>query len=567
VVCGQKMKRFLNWKLLLLLIFLLAGFLRVYQLGSVPAGFHADEAAFGYNAYSLLHTMRDEYGKFLPLVLKSFGDYKGALYAYLDIPFIALLGLTPFAERLPSAIFGSLTVLIVYFFAERLLKNRRVAIISSFLFAISPWAINISRATEDVTVALFFTLLMSLALLQLREKFTKRWFLIAVLSALAAIVTSAVYRIYVVLIPLIFLIISLERTKTFFKLDKKILTFLLIVLAIGIIYSLIASVTRFGQISIFSSPQTDLLMQEQIREGQFSPVLITRAFHNKIINYSRTILENTGQYFTADYLFLNGGYPQREKIPNTGLFYIWEAPFLLIGIYAILRRKKRNEILLLLWWLVLLLPSVITSDEIPNVHRNLVILISMTAIIATGIYEMFNYKVLKNLKILPIIFIAILTLGIYEFLYFGQQYLVYFNVHQPWYRGYAYKQLTLDLNRYYPSYKKIVITKAQSSPYIYLLFYTKYDPQKYQSEGSPRDLDYTGFDKYYFAPQDCPLDGGANGKVLAKGRTEYLYIDKGTCAAPINAKVLDVIKWEDGTPAFKVMQFLGGQSPSPNSKF
>jgi len=38
----------------------------------VPPGFNADEAAFGYNAYSLLKTGRDEYGTLLPLSIKSF---------------------------------------------------------------------------------------------------------------------------------------------------------------------------------------------------------------------------------------------------------------------------------------------------------------------------------------------------------------------------------------------------------------------------------------------------------------------------------------------------------------
>ena len=549
------MKKILNWKLLLLLVFLFGSFLRVYQLGSIPSGFHADEAAFGYNAYSLLHTARDEYGKLLPIVLKSFGDYKGALYAYLDVPFVALLGLTPFAERLPSAIFGSLSIFLVYFITEKLLKNKKISLFSALVFSLSPWAINITRTTGDVAIALFFALLMVYSLVELQNKFSKLWFLVSLLSAFLAVISYAPYRIYVVFLPLIFLIISIRKIKGRLKFDKRSFSVLVTVLAIGILYTVVASVARFNQISIFSNPQTELIMQEQIREDQFTPVLITRIFHNKIVNYSRTILENTGQYFTFDYLFLNGGYPQRERIPDTGLFYIWEAPFLLIGLYAILRNKKRNEILLLLWWSLLLLPTVITFDEIPNVHRNLIILPPIAIIIGIGIYELVNYRLFRNTKFLILLSFLILIVSSYELLYFEHQYFVHNDLHHPWYRGYAYKELVTDLKKYYPNYKKIIVTKAQSSPYIYILFYSKYSPQKYQKEGSPRDLNYTGFDKYYFVPQDCPLTEGKTGEVI--GEQGILYVDSGNCVVPKhNVKLLDKVSWQDGASAFKLMEFV-----------
>ncbi|MDZ4228834.1 MAG: glycosyl transferase, partial [Patescibacteria group bacterium] len=63
-------------KLKLILILLLAAGLRFYQLGRVPSGFVNDEAAFGYNAYSLIKTGRDEFGEFLPIIFHSFGEGK-----------------------------------------------------------------------------------------------------------------------------------------------------------------------------------------------------------------------------------------------------------------------------------------------------------------------------------------------------------------------------------------------------------------------------------------------------------------------------------------------------------
>jgi len=64
----------------LLIIFLISLIIRLYQISYPPLLW--DEASLGYNAYSILQTGRDEYGKLLPLIFKSFGDYKPGLYAY-----------------------------------------------------------------------------------------------------------------------------------------------------------------------------------------------------------------------------------------------------------------------------------------------------------------------------------------------------------------------------------------------------------------------------------------------------------------------------------------------------
>src|SRR6266852_41358 len=95
-----------NRSLILIFIIIIAATLRLWQLGSVPPSPDWDEAALGYNAYAILHTGKDEYGKFLPIVLRSFDDYKPALYAYLVIPSVQIFGLNLFAVRFPSAVFG-----------------------------------------------------------------------------------------------------------------------------------------------------------------------------------------------------------------------------------------------------------------------------------------------------------------------------------------------------------------------------------------------------------------------------------------------------------------------------
>src|SRR5665811_1327782 len=131
------MTKLFNWKLLLT-ITLLAGFLRFYQLSSNPPSLTWDEAAWGYNAYSLGIDGKDEFGRFLPLnYLESFGDFKPPMYAYLDVIPVKLFGLNEFATRFPSALFGVFTVLITYFLTGRIFqkyKNKDQISLFSALF-------------------------------------------------------------------------------------------------------------------------------------------------------------------------------------------------------------------------------------------------------------------------------------------------------------------------------------------------------------------------------------------------------------------------------------------------
>ena len=142
-------------KYLLIIIILIAGFLRLYKLGSYPA-FNADEAALGYNAYSLIKTGMDEHGNKWPIHFQSFNDYKPGGYVYIILPFIKIFGLNEWSVRIPSAILGIATVYVLYLLVKILIEDRRVALMASMFLAISPWHIHFSRGGWEVNVATFF---------------------------------------------------------------------------------------------------------------------------------------------------------------------------------------------------------------------------------------------------------------------------------------------------------------------------------------------------------------------------------------------------------------------------
>src|SRR3972149_9124231 len=109
-------------KLVLILIIILAFVLRFYKLNSYPA-LNADEAAIGYNAYSLIQTGRDEHGNPWPIHFQSFNDYKPGLYFYLVLPFVKFMGLNEWSVRLPNALLGIASVYLLYLLMRLYTKN------------------------------------------------------------------------------------------------------------------------------------------------------------------------------------------------------------------------------------------------------------------------------------------------------------------------------------------------------------------------------------------------------------------------------------------------------------
>src|SRR5688572_9788793 len=134
---------------LLLVLTCLALVLRVWRLDRVPPGFHVDEASFGYNAFALLHTGRDEYGARLPLIFRAFGEYKRPAYVYAAVPAVALLGPTPLAVRLPAALAGTLAVPLLYAVAALLLRRPGPALCAAGMLAVSPWHLQFSRGAWE----------------------------------------------------------------------------------------------------------------------------------------------------------------------------------------------------------------------------------------------------------------------------------------------------------------------------------------------------------------------------------------------------------------------------------
>ena len=153
------------------LLLLVGGVLRVFDLSILPEGLYCDEAANGYDAYSLLTTGKATDGQPYPLFLNHHGmDYVEFLYTYLTIPFVALFGLDVFSTRIVAALAGTLGILTSSLIGRQLF-GKMGGLAVGLLVALYLWKIVFSRvAFRGILLPLFLTLSVYLFLRSLDDR-------------------------------------------------------------------------------------------------------------------------------------------------------------------------------------------------------------------------------------------------------------------------------------------------------------------------------------------------------------------------------------------------------------
>lgn len=122
---------------ILISIIIFGIFLRVYNIENAPPGIYPDEAVNGIDAVSATN------GDWQWFYTANNG--REGLFMNIMAVFFKIFGVSIFTLKLPSIIFGTLTILGTYLLAKEFFRNERVGLISAFLIASSFWAINFSR--------------------------------------------------------------------------------------------------------------------------------------------------------------------------------------------------------------------------------------------------------------------------------------------------------------------------------------------------------------------------------------------------------------------------------------
>lgn len=489
---------------LFILIILLACILRLFYLGKVPNGFYSDEAAYGYNAYSILYTGKDEYGNFLPLAFKSFGDYKAPLYIYFLVPFIRILGLNELSVRLSSAFLGIGTTILVYYLVRKLFRNNSLALLSCLFTAISPFALQFNRMAHENNLVVFLVLVGLVSFIKSLESIN--YIFLSLFSFILGIYT---YHDARVLVPLLLLYLFFVHRQYFLIYKNRILLgFLLSFLM------LLPLVNLFRDEGFWSRPKhtvftsdpgivltTNEEREEDIKDSFMFPVL----FHNKIISNSLTYLNNYTKHLSFDFLFLSGDPVKIYQTVGMGLLYLFSSPFLLYGLYILWNKNIIHKWIIWGWFFIAPIPSALTRF-IPSASR----ILSFQPVLAilTSIGTISFLSLIKNTRIKNIFISAIVIFASFNTAYYLHYYYFNSNIRYAKEWHYGMKEVMIKVNEIQDNYSKVWFS-PNAWGYIYPLFYLKYPPEKYQQQNHLSDLNNFGFgwvssfDKYVFA--DIPL--------------------------------------------------------------
>ena len=512
-----------SW-LILSVIVLLASFLRLYKLDSIPASPYWEETALGYDAFSISKTGKDFHGNSYPLLsCPSFGDYKPSGYFYVLAPVVHTLGLNIFAVRLPSAVAGIISTTLLFFIAKELF-DEQTGIIASAVFAVSPWSLQFSRGGWEVNLALMFVILGGWLLLVSRRR---SWALpLSVLALGVSMYTYHAARVYAPLIGILggLLLLRIWWQRKMMTKGNMMIVLMSFLLALGIVLPLVINLksssvsSRFDATSVFTDPTPVLQSNKQI--VIHGNTKVARIMYHRYWFYGALVLRGYIAHFSPSFLFLRGDGNLRHSTVSFGLLYPLDAFFILLSVwYLVSRREKRLLILVLCVLFAGIAPALVAPT--PHALRFLFALPGFTLLTAYGIREFTKHCRFNEVDIRR----TGLTL-LYAFLisaYLGFYYRSYAAKSAgDW--QYGYKQMYEAVARDKKRGEDVYITREQGRPSMYYLFYSSYDPQVLQQKEPmlPKDqLELLQVDDYHFVdsiPQVNGLFVSSVGKVDPKAQ-------------------------------------------------
>ena len=518
--------------LTLLLIVILAGILRFYNLTGNPISLYWDEVSSTYNAYSILETGRDEFGKRLPLLFEAFEDYKTPANIYLTSIVVKFFGLSEFSARFTSAFFGTLTILVTYFLVLEILRNESVflknektkkivALISSFLLAISPWHLQFSRTGFEANVGLFFLLTGIFFLIKFINSPSFRNLII---SAIFLGISIYFYRSIQLFLPLLLIGFAIIFRRNI--LSKQNLKFIVVgsIVFLAITLPFVPSMlskeglTRQRQTN-FISNAFDEVYKSSVKINKSGNTLVSRIIYNRRIVYARILITNYLDHFIPDFLFINGDANPRHRVKGMGVMYHWESLFVILGLFALFKFNKNLRNFVLYWILIAPIPAALAFPA-PHALRSLNMLPMPQLLVALGIVLLYIYLSNKWKKVFVVVLAVVVSIFLVRYLYL-YHFIFRFTKISEWTDG--YKQAVSKTVELEANYQKVIITGRYWQPYIYYLFYTKYSPKDYQLHGTKK-----GFGKYYFGGTSWDMKGielwESDLKKIANGKKTLLVL-------------------------------------------
>ena len=167
-----------SYRTIIILQFIIFGFLLFYKIQEIPVPYHADEAGTVYDAVSIANYHVDRYLYHFPVYFVNFGGGgQGALYTYLAAFAVKLFGFSAFSVRLPSVIMELISSLV---FTWLIYKEfgRTASAAGMAVFCFQPFSIMHSRWALGAFLLFPMVVISCAAFYQAIQSGKTKWFII-----------------------------------------------------------------------------------------------------------------------------------------------------------------------------------------------------------------------------------------------------------------------------------------------------------------------------------------------------------------------------------------------------
>jgi 4-amino-4-deoxy-L-arabinose transferase-like glycosyltransferase len=345
----------------LLFAILIAAFaLRFTNIENIPSSIYPDEAQNGVDGQ--IANATGNYKWFYPT-----NNGREGLFINIQAMSIKYLGNTTFALKIPSIIFGTLTVLGVFLLTYELFQSYIAGLIAAYLIAFSYWAINFSRIGFR---AIMLPFILSFAFYFLFKGLrTKKLhdFIIAGFIYGLGLHTYIAFRVSPLV--LIVLLISLAITRKNFLKEywKHILVFVIVMF--------IAAAPMLLDFFVFhpedySSRTSEIsVLNPAVNQGHLLST-VARTFGLSLAKYNFWGDQNMRQNYPP-YPILN---------PLTGIAFLIGLIYIFIKFFHLLYIRFKNKVrdkkfdvyvFLLIWFFTLLIPEFLADEGNPHALRSI----------------------------------------------------------------------------------------------------------------------------------------------------------------------------------------------------
>ncbi len=332
----------------------LAAVLRIFALGEIPPGLYHDEAFNGLDALGVLQGQWPIY----------FAANRGRepLFIYLVAATVNLLGRTPGALRLAAAVCGTLTIPATYlmvraWFDHRLTSrsprerqnpdrgiesNRRLALLSAAVLAITFWHIRLSRVGfRAVTLSLSLALVLWLGARAARSRRRRDWLLTGLLYGFS-FYTYLPVRVtpFILAAFAVYLLFTGQGEKPWSE----------------VICFVVGTLVTLAPLAIYAVGHWDVVMGRPGQASVFNPLINGGDLWGTL---GRQLIGTLGMFFVRGDVIPRHNLPGRPVFdPLMGAAMVWGL------VQAVLRARRREaaSVLALLWVGLMLVPTWLAED-------------------------------------------------------------------------------------------------------------------------------------------------------------------------------------------------------------